>query len=66
MPVGLDRLRKTGGAGEMRCADLPGTFTPSSMEDDPWDGPYYVSPHIQKITTAGNILENGAALRVLP
>lgn len=29
------------------------------MEEDPWDGPYYVSPHLQKITTAGNILENG-------
>ena len=29
------------------------------MEDDPWDGPYYVSPTINKISTTGNILENG-------
>ena len=55
------------GTGEVRCADLPlRVFCDGSMEDDPWDGPYYVSPHIQKITTAGNILENGAALTALP
>jgi hypothetical protein len=30
-----------------------------SMEVDPWDGPYYFGPDINKITPTGDILENG-------